>query len=297
MAKKIAVIWGDALSEGDKPFQKDYQNSDYRIYSEIAEKKSLELLYGHYDWYEDGKLRKAFYWTGNEWEMVFDVSLDGVFDKFPFNEETESVKKALNRDLPVVNDFELEKLCKDKLKSSEEFPEFFPDTTSEEFLEDMIEEYGKVIVKPRYGHGGEDVNIVESSEDLKLKDDVEYVIQKFVKASGVPIPGVEGRQHDLRIVFVNNKPVYTYVRTPKDDDSVSNVAKQGSITYIDLEDVPEKVMNAAREISGRLEGYRPCLFSVDFIVSKPGMYFSDSEGKEEYERPGVEALIDALAEL
>lgn len=309
MTENIGVIWGDAVSEGEKPFGKDYQNRDYQSYSEIAERKGLELFYGHYSWYENGELKKAFRWTGSEWEMVSDISLDGAFDKFPFNEETEQVKKTLNSNLPVVNDFELEKFCKDKLRSAEEFPELFPDTASEEFLDDMIEEHGKVVVKPRFGHGGEDVHIVESSEGLELRDEVEYIVQKFVEASEVPLPGVEGKQHDLRIVFVDNKPVYTYVRTPQDEEEVSNVAEDGSITYIDLEDVPEEVMDAANEVSERLEGYRPCLFSVDFIVSeegrpyvlelnsKPGMYFSDSEGEEEYERPGVEALINALAEL
>ncbi|MFB6174507.1 MAG: RimK family alpha-L-glutamate ligase [Candidatus Nanohalobium sp.] len=309
MTESIGVIWGDAISKGEKPFSKDYQNRDYQSYSEIAERKGLELFYGHYNWYGDGKLSKAFRWTGTGWELVSDVDLDGAFDKFPFNDETEPVKKALNADLPVVNDFELEKFCKDKLRSAEEFPEMFPDTSSEEFLEDMIEEHGKVVVKPRFGHGGEDVHIIESSEGLELEEDVEYVVQEFVKASEVPLPGVEGEQHDLRIVFVDNEPVYTYVRTPKSEEEVSNVAEDGSITYIDLENVPGEVMSLAREVSERLEGYRPCLFSVDFIISeedrpyvlelnsKPGMYFSDSEGEEEYERPGVEALIDALTEL
>ena len=309
MTKKIGVIWGDALSEGLQPFGKDYQNRDYQSYSKIAEKKGLELFFGHYRWYQDGSLDKAFRWTGEEWEMVSDVGLDGAFDKFPFDEETEEVKERLNEDLPVVNNFELEKFCKDKLRSAERLSEYFPDTASQEFLEDMVDQYGRVVVKPRFGHGGEDVNIVESSEGLELKEDVEYVVQEFIEASEVPIPGVSGKQHDLRVVFVNNEPVYTYVRMPEQEKGVSNVAKQGSITYIDLEDVPEKVMEAAREISEELEGYRPCLFSIDFIISekgrpyvlelnsKPGMYFSDSEGKEEYERPGVEALIDALADL
>ena len=309
MSKNIGMIWGDAVSEEEKPFSKDYQNQDYQTYSEIAESKGLELFYSHYNWYEDGKLKKAFYWNGSEWEKVKDVRLDGAFDKFPFNDETEEVKEKLNEDLPVVNDFELEKFCKDKLRSAERLPEYFPDTASQEFLNDMIEEYEKVVVKPRFGHGGEDVNIVKSRKDLELDENVEYVVQEFVEASEVPIPGVSGKQHDLRVVFVNNEPVYTYVRMPEEEEGVSNVAKQGSITYIDLEDVPDEVMEAAREISEELEGYRPCLFSVDFIVSqsgrpyvlelnsKPGMYFSDSEGKEEYERPGIESLIEALSQL
>ncbi len=309
MSKNIGVIWGDALSDGDKPFSKDYQNRDYQTYSEIAEGKGLELFYGHYRWYKDGKLEKAFRWTGSEWEKVEDIALDGAFDKFPFNDDTEEIKEKLNDDLPVVNDFELEKFCKDKLRSAERLSEYFPDTSSQEFIDDMIDEYGRVVVKPRFGHGGEDVNIVESSEGLELKEDVEYVVQEFVEASEVPIPGVSGKQHDLRVVFVNNEPVYTYVRMPEQEEGVSNVAKQGSITYIDLEDIPEEVMEAAREISEELEGYRPCLFSVDFIISeegrpyvlelnsKPGMYFSDGEGKEEYERPGIERLIEALSQL
>lgn len=309
MKKKIGVIWGDAISWGEKPFGKDYQNRDYREYSEIASSKGVELFYAHYNWYKNGALEKAFIWNGNEWEKVENVELNGAFDKFPYSEETEDLKKNINEDLPVVNDFELEKFCKDKLRSAEEFPELFPDTASMEFLDNMLEEHGKVVVKPRFGHGGQDIHIVESEEELEPEDGVEYIVQEFVEASEIPLPGVTGQQHDLRIVFVDNEPIYTYVRVPEDEDEASNVAKDGSITYIELEDVPEEVLESAREVSERLEGYRPCLFSVDFIISKegrpyilelnskPGMYFSDSEGEEEYERPGVEALIDALSEL
>lgn len=309
MKKKIGVIWGDAISWNERPFGKGYQNRDYQEYSEIAREKNVELFYAHYDWYMDGSLKKAFRWDGSEWEKVENVEIDGAFDKFPYSEETESVKKQINSELAVVNDFELEKFCKDKLRSAEEFPDLFPDTASEEFIEDMIEEHGKVVVKPRFGYGGNDIHIVGSDEDLELEEDVEYIVQKFVEASEIPLPGVSGRQHDLRIVFVNNDPVYTYVRVPESDEGVSNVAKDGSIAYINLEDIPEDVMDSAMKVSERLEGYRPCLFSVDFIISeggrpyilelnsKPGMYFSDSEGEEKYERPGVEALIDALSDL
>lgn len=309
MSKNIGMIWGNAVSQGNKPFSKDYQNQDYQTYSEIAESKSIELFYGHYSWYENGKLEKAFRWTGTEWEEVHDVELDGAFDKFPFNEETEKVKESLNMDLPVVNDFELEIFCKDKLKSAQRLQDYFPDTSGLGSLDEMLSEFDRVVVKPRFGHGGEDVNIVDSREKLDLDEDIEYIVQEFVEASEVPIPGVSGKQHDLRVVFVNNEAVYTYIRTPEEEEGVSNVAKQGSITYIDLEDVPDEVMSAAREISEELEGYRPCLFSVDFIISKegrhyvlelnskPGMYFSDSEGKEKYERPGIESLIEALSQL
>lgn len=309
MTKNIGVIWGDAISWTDKPFEKSYQNRDYQEYSEIGRGKNLKLFFAHYKWYREGELEKAFFWNGSEWEKVEDVELDGAFDKFPYNEETEGLKKKLNEHLPVVNDFELEKFCKDKLRSAEEFSELFPDTASEEFLNDMLEEYGRAVVKPRFGHGGKDIHIVSSEDELNLDEDVEYIVQEFVEASEIPLPGVTGEQHDLRIVFVDNEPIYTYVRVPEEEDEVSNVAKEGSITYIDLEDVPDQVMSSAREVSDRLEGYRPCLFSVDFIISedrtpyilelnsKPGMYFSDSEGEEEYERPGVEALIDALSEL
>jgi len=309
MTKNIGVIWGDAIGWEERPFGKHYQNRDYQTYSEVGKQKGLELFYAHYSWYRKGKLEKAFFWNGSEWEKIKNVDIDGAFDKFPFNEETEEVKEKLNEELPVVNDFELEKFCKDKLRSAEKFPEFFPSTASQEFLQDMIEEHGKVVVKPRYGHGGENVHIIESKEGLELEDDTEYVVQEFVEASEVPLPGVSGKQHDLRIVFVNNEPVYTYVRTPEEEDGVSNVAKQGSITYIGLEDVPGEVMESAREVSEKLEGYRPCFFSVDFIISKegrpyilelnskPGMYFSDGEGREEYERPGIERLVEALSQL
>lgn len=309
MSKKIGVIWGDSVSMGEKPFSKDYQNLDYKTYSEIAQSKGIELFFAHYKWYSEGKLEKAFRWTGSKWEKAKPVELDGAFDKFPFNEKTEGIKQEINRELPVVNDFELEKFCKDKLRSAEKLSEYFPETTSQEFLEDMIEEYGRVVVKPRFGHGGENVNIVESREQLDLEDDVEYIVQEFVEASEVPISEVSGKQHDLRVVFVNNEPVYTYIRMPEEEEGVSNVSKQGSIIYIDLEDVPDEVMKASRDVSEYLEGHRPCLFSVDFIVSeegksyvlelnsKPGMYFSDSEGKEKYERPAVESLIEALSQL
>lgn len=307
--KKIGVIWGDELTGGQKPFDKEYQNKDYRVYSDLAGEKNVKLFYGHYSNYQDGKFAKAFLWNGDKWVIEEEVLLDGAFDKFPYNDETEEIKKELNKELPVINDFQLEKFCKDKLESAEKLSEYFPETRTHDSLEEMLQRHGKVVVKPRYGHGGEEVHIVESVSELEISEDIEYIVQKFVEASQVPIEGVSGEQHDIRIVFVNNEAVYSYVRTPEDEESASNVAKDGSITYVDLLDVPEEIRACAEQVSMELKGYRPCLFSVDLIVSsdgkpyvlelnsKPGMYFSDSEGREEYERPAVESLIKALSQL
>jgi len=63
--------------------------------------------------------QKAYSFDGENWEKLNDVEIDVVFDKYRFDEQTIGLKKEIDDRHPVLNSFEVEQICKDKLLAYE----------------------------------------------------------------------------------------------------------------------------------------------------------------------------------
>ncbi|AOV95303.1 hypothetical protein AQV86_05295 [Nanohaloarchaea archaeon SG9] len=309
--KLVAFLWWENEVKFDrgKPFDKQWKNDDYAEYTEMLREHGVDVVCGEYRWYDSGKMEKAFRWNGEEWEKVEDVQLDGVYDLFRHDREKYELKDEMKSEIGVLNDPEVADLCQDKLKTYRRFPEYIPETrkASKESVEEMLEKHGKAILKPRYGSSGEDIRVVESMEDYDVMDPDTVIVQSFVDDAGIPELDVEG-PHDLRILVVNDEVVGSYLRIPGEDSVLSNVAQGGSKKYIGLEDVPEKVLSRVQEVADELEDFRPVIYTVDFMIadgepfivelnSQPGVYYHGPGRSEEWERPWMLKIVDAVQEL
>lgn len=303
--KTIGVLWDEEVScEGEKPFDGESDDS-YSYFSKLAEKNNVRLVQAHYEWYENGKLSKAWIFDDG-WNKVEDVELDGVFDKFHFNEDTKKLKKQMNREVGILNNPELEELCKDKLMTYEKFSDMIPETKefSMENAIDMLERYGKIVLKPRFAFGGKGIHIVQNKDEIPEIEN-EYVIQRFIDSSS-GIEGIVDGTHDLRGILVNGGLKAGYVRYS--DGEISNVSQGGSQHAVSPSEFPDSALEIIEQVNGELE-YSPSLFSVDLFFdengqawivelnSKPGIGFYGDEEMKQQLVPVMESLVDAFKQL
>jgi len=304
--KVIGVLWDEEVSwEGEKPFS-GQSNESYSYFSERAREKGVKLVQAHYEWYKDGALNQAWVFDG-EWRKVENMELDGVFDKFHFDEDTKKIKEDIDVEVGIINDPELEQLCKDKLMTYERFSERIPATRkfSEENTLEMLGEYGKVVLKPRFAFGGKGIHILEQGDEVP-EIESRYIVQRFVDSSGGIEEIVDGT-HDLRAIIVNGDLKASYVRYSEDGE-ISNVAQGGSQHSIDLEKFPDSALELVEEVYQEIS-FDPIFFSVDIFFdsdgrpwivelnSKPGIgYYGDQKMKRRLE-PVMDSLAEALKQL
>ncbi|MFB6145386.1 MAG: RimK family alpha-L-glutamate ligase [Candidatus Nanohaloarchaea archaeon] len=304
----IAVIWDEEVDdEGEKPFNIDYLNDTYEYFSEIAEERGETTYIANFRWFDKGVLRTGYRWNGDEWIREENISIDVVFDKYKFDEETREMKKWIEKNMPVLNHFRLEEICKDKLLTYQEFPDMVAETreATEKDAEEFIEEDGRAVLKPRFSFGGRGVKIIEDIEEYE--DASNQLVQRFVDSTeGIDELGVEG-VHDLRVVVVDGEPVLSFVRTPE-SGFVSNVQQGGSMNFVDLEDVPDSAMEIVERVAEKFSEYSPYVFGADMIFdedqkpwilelnSKPGMAIYNEEVKERKDLY-ITRVVEMLAKM
>jgi len=208
----------------------------------------------------------------------------------------------------LINQPELEVLCKDKLETYQRFSEHVPGTrkASESNIEEMITEYGKIVLKPRRAYGAEGIYIIEEGDDLPEIENSEYIVQRFVDSSG-GIDGLVDGSHDLRGIVVNRELLGAYIRY-NEHSEISNVSEGGTKKALTIEEFPEDAKEIIRDVSDELE-YSPAIFSVDFFYDekgdpwivelngKPGLnFFGDKEVKKQV-TPIMKELLNCYKEL
>lgn len=307
---KIGVLWDTEVEwNRNGPFQKDTLNHTYSVFSRIAKEKGGEVYLAKYTWYDEGKLEQAHYFNGESWEKVENVEIDVVFDKYKFDEDTRELKQQIQVELPVLNRFELEEICKDKLMSYRKFTGIVPETreADRETVEEMLEEHGRVILKPQFDFGGRGIKVIDSMDDFRQMPN--QLVQQFIDSShGIPSLDIEG-VHDLRVLVANGEPVGAYVREPNGNGWISNVSRGGTMEFFELEEVPEKAMDIVDEVRDEFDRFNPSYYSVDMIFdedenpwilefnSKPGFNFYNDDEIEKHKRPAMEKVVETLVDM
>lgn len=305
--ENIAVIWDD--KEGrwkEKPFEDKNLNIAYSVFSKIAEQKGKRLLITSFESLDD-HLEYAYAYENNEWVKKKDEGFDAVIDKFKLDQETENLKKKLSQEYPVVNNYEVERICKDKYLTAQKFPELMPETLNptEDNVEKLIKSYGRAVLKPRSDLGGRGIEIIQHVSEAENIGEKNYLAQGFVDTTqGIEKMDFEG-VHDLRIIGVNGEPVLSFVRT-QEEGLISNVAQGGKINFVELEDIPEKAFEMYEQVEKGFEGYKPRLIALDIafdtegdpwlleINTKPGLKFYGDEETKRRKSVLMNRIIDSF---
>ncbi|WP_414836539.1 ATP-grasp domain-containing protein [Candidatus Nanohalococcus occultus] len=308
MTVSIGVLWDYEIDhEGDEPMKKDDGNRSYARFSELAADENAEVYMANYRKYSDGKLSESYKWNGENWERKKDIELDVVFDKFKFDETTVELKKNIQSELPMLNAFGLEEVCKDKLLTYQSFPEFVPETAlaDKETVRKVLEKDGKAILKPRFGSEGMEVRLIDSLEEFEPADNL--LVQRYVDPSGgTPHFDFEGA-HDFRVMIADGEPVACYYRLNEASD-LANVSMGGSRKFVDVDEIPETVLDLIETVSNGFSELDHTMYSVDVMFdsemnpwiielsSKPGLVFDD-EDSEKRKVPVMEKVIRMLVDM
>lgn len=213
-----------------------------------------------------------------------------------------------NDQMLVVNRRDFKILSWNKWKTYKEIGEFMPGTYWVGDLNNInkvVDEIKtkNIVVKPYNSLKGNDIYIGLKENLINFKPEKAgriYILQEFIDTS-CGIPNLTEGMHDLRIVIINNKVVWSHIRVPAKGKLLANAAQGGSLTEIDYDKAPEKVKKIVKDISNRFyKKYDNPVFSIDFGVNEKGIpkifEINDQIGFPRWEMKNRDTFLKALIE-
>lgn len=296
--KRIGIFFNDPGFD-DYPFSDDQFRRAYHEFAQALEQR------GAFVWIVRSQRTYA---SGNSFTRGW--KFDGgtfVEDRGPVEVDVIFNKGDLIADetANVVNRQELEDFCTDKWKTYQAFPELFPRTllaqNEAEFKEALKQFSSMVTVKPVDGWRGIDVHIGSAETIAQKPMEFPCLVQDFIDTSG-GIPDITTGLHDLRMIVVNGKMIYAYIRVPPPNSYISNYAQGGKWFEVPADKLPAGALEVFRTIDARMSGFPLRIYSVDVglhkgtewkifeLNSKPAVDPRESS-------PGAGPFMDAVADI
>ncbi len=296
--KQVMILFGKSNWKKSKPFSNpDYMYS-YEYFYDICRKSGVQMYRASYEWYDYKKHVFKYAWVfkgkGANWERVRNIKPDLIYDKTKARLEVYYKKELMAEKYEFINDLNFTKMIDDKFITGLMFHQWskknwiIKNRTDLKKVLPMLKTE-KVVLKPLSESGGNGVQVLERSEAVKkAKIDKEYLIQEFIDSSN-GVPGVSSSMHDLRLVFVNNKVIYSYIREPQKGNYLANLAQGGSLSIAPKNKLPESIQPIIDYSNEIFATFNPRIYSIDFMFdekgkpwvvelnSMPGLYFSPEE--------------------
>ena len=262
----------------------------------LAEKRGVRLLRAFIKWYKgDGIFSKAWGYDLKKggWYKLTNVKADYAQDKIT-PKLFKNLKRKIQRDIGLNNELEMNLKFNNKAHIAKIFKKFVPQTffikNQTEFLKALEKiKSEKAVLKPIIGSGGFGIKIKKKEKlaKRKLQKNKEYVLQEFIDTSN-GIKGLTKNTHDFRIVVINGKPLYSYIRTPRRGGFLANLHQGGSMQNVKISQIPKEALEILKEVDSKLKKFKPRFYTVDVFFGKekaylievntmPGMYFNKNE--------------------
>ena len=130
----------------------------------------------------------------------------------------------------------------------------------------------EIIMKDRFGAGGNNVYKFKASQRLKMI----AVMKKHKKKSFIAQPFVKFNKGfsyknspvstDIRMIYFGKKIVQTYIRMAKPEEFRCNEHQGGLLKYLPVREMPPKVVAFSNDIA-KILNERSSFFTLDFIIS------------------------------
>ncbi len=276
----------------------------YLRFLELCQKRGWEVYVLTRRTYQgDGHFLKSWrFYRGKFEKITKPVRIDLVYDRsagIAFPPENDETVIWVNR-----RDFKI--LAWDKWKAYRQIGKYMPKTFwvgKKDNLAKMLSfiKSDWVVLKPYNGLKGIGIFIGPKSKALKfnfLEKYPKYIAQEFVDTSG-GISNVTLSMHDLRVVIVNGKAVWSHVRVPPTGSFKANAAGGGVLTEIDYRLVPDEIKIIVDKIAVNFyKKYDNPLFSIDFGMGKDGVprifEINDQIGFPRWEMKQRDAFLEEL---
>lgn len=302
-SEKLASSANRVSEEIIAPFTKGSGNESYNlVYSyflETCRKVNLTAAFTtSADIIGAGKCQGYWLFKNNAWIKIQKLGFSKlIFDKFSPISRSRTTKRNLlfsSKQIRPFNDPHLFKLCFDKQKTYDRLSEFsIPTVTIEvgtsqgvvmalKLLKGKIAKHRnkadfskEIVMKDRFGAGG--INVYKFKDDqtnkmialIKKHKKISFTIQPFVKFDkGFSLQN-SPTSTDIRLIYLGQKIVQTYIRIAKKGDFRCNEHTGGLLKYISKNEVPSEITTVSKKIA-RFLNKKSSLFALDFIVSNNG---------------------------
>jgi glutathione synthase/RimK-type ligase-like ATP-grasp enzyme len=296
--KKVLILFGKSNWQKSRPFDnKDYQYS-YEYFYTLCKRNDIQMYRASYKWYDGEKNIFKYAWIYRKenagWERVKNVKPDLIYDKTKARLEVYCAKEVIGKNYRFINDLEFTQLIDNKFLTSLLFEQWSKRSwlvNTKKELRSVLPKIktSRVVLKPLMESGGKNVLILsKESAAQKIENDHLWLAQEFVDSSR-GVPGFSKGVHDLRLVFVNEKIIYAYIREPAKGKLLANLAQGGSLTIVPIDKIPKSILPVVNRANQIFETFNPRVYSIDFMFdekkkpwvvelnSMPGLYFTPDE--------------------
>ena len=310
--KKVMILFGKSDWRKAKPFaNKDYQYS-YEYFYTLCKKQGIQMYRASYQWYDYQKHLFKYAWIyegeGANWKKVYNIKPDLVYDKTKASSEVYLKKELIEEYYPFINDLNFTKLIDDKFITGLLFApwskkSWLVKNNAEVQLALKNIHSKKFVLKPLSESGGKGIYILDKNKVATLpKIHTPYLLQEFIDSSK-GVPSVSQNMHDLRLVCVNDKIIYSYIREPKKGSFLANLAQGGSLIIVPRKKLPRSLAPIIKHAHELFATFSPRIYSIDFMFdekkkpwvvelnSMPGLYFTPEE------KPYMIEMYNALLQV
>src|SRR4030042_5885801 len=223
----------------------------------------------------EGVFAGAWLFDKNRFKLLKKIiKINLVYDR------TAGVKFPPEKDskMVIVNQLSFKILCWDKWLAYQEIGHLMPKTFWVGEKNNLASVLPKietewVVLKPYNGLKGLGIFIGPKEEALNFQypeNFSQYIAQEFVDTSS-GISRVTSGLHDLRVVILNGKAVWSHIRIPPRGSFKSNATGGRIPTEVDYKLIPSLVKEIATEMAKKFcQKYDNPVFSLDFGFDKKG---------------------------
>lgn len=295
--RKVLIIFGKSTWGSNSPFSNKSSQESYECFYSLAEQHDIQLYRASIQWYDYDKHIFKYAWTFKNttgWEKVYNITPDLIYDKTRAEMETYYKKELIAKHYRFINSLRFTQMLDDKLITSMIFHKWSKKSwivNNPEKLKKVLPKIRsrRIVIKPISESGGKDIKIFTKEEALeKIIFSNDYIIQEFIDSSS-GVPGVSESMHDLRIVFVNDKISYAYIREPAEGNYLANLSQGGSLSIVPTKNIPPSLQPIIRCANSVFETFNPRIYSIDVMFDKnerpwivelnsmPGLFYTPTE--------------------
>jgi len=285
------------------PFPKRSDNESYNLvygyFLKTCQKNNLKAAFTtSADIIDAGKCQSYWLFEKNAWIKVQKTGFSKlIFDKCSPTSKSRKMQRNLlfsSKRIRPFNDPHLFDLCFDKQKTYEALNGFFMPTVTirdstrqgvikaQKLLKEKIAKHQnisdfseEVVIKDRFGAGG--LNVYKFGNDqtkmmialVKKHKSLSFVIQPFVKFDKGFSFQNSFKPTDVRLIFLGQKIIQTYIRIAKKGDFRCNEHAGGLLKYISKSEIPLEIKKVSKRIVDILNK-KFSLYALDFIISNNG---------------------------
>ncbi|HPS40472.1 MAG TPA: hypothetical protein PLQ50_00490 [Candidatus Woesebacteria bacterium] len=309
-SEKFSSSASDSSILNKTPFSAKFGNSSYNIvygyFLEISAKYKLKIaLTTSADIIGAGLCKSFWEFKNQKWQKNnSSCSSNLIFDKFaPVNDGIKARRKLLfsSQKVKSFNSFKLFDLFFDKQQTYEKLAAYAIPTIALNSLKDntlqgisdacnrlaklvscnahTTDFSSDIVMKDRFGSGGENVYKFTPQQFENIlaivnqNAGISFILQPFIKFDRGFNYNNSPVMADIRFVYLGDKIVQSYIRIAQPGDFRCNEHLGGTLIYLPLKTIPQKVVNQANLIAKILND-QSSLYALDFVMSNNGnVYF------------------------